>query len=214
MCAIFGSKDFDTFIGLSELNSHRGSASYSIMGFSDTLNIVCLKKHFGELDQSKAKEVFETSAYVLAHIQDPTDGRVTNRNIHPAHVGGKYLYHNGMIRSQAMSSLDGYRAGIWDTELLLGRIEKSETYAGALDDIVGSFACALIDVDSKEINLFTNKTCSLYIDFKTMDISSTKKDKFKKIKGNKVYNFNPIKGIWDLKEEFNNQDDIYYIPGE
>jgi len=214
MCAIFGSKNLDTLVELAELNSHRGSASYSIMGFSKELNILHLKQHFGEVDYTKFKEVFADSEYVIAHIQDPTDGRVTNRNIHPAHVGGKYLYHNGMVRSQSMSSLDEYRAGIWDTELILRRIENSKTFSEALDDIEGSFSCALIDVDNREINLFTNKTCSLYIDFKTMDISSTKKDKFKKIKSNSIYNFNPISNIWELREEFNNKEDIYFIPGE
>jgi len=211
MCAIFGSKEESEFLKLAELNKHRGSASYSLMGFSKNLNIIHLKKHTGEFNAKNVSEVFMDSNYVIGHIQDPTDGRGNSINIHPAHKGSLYLYHNGMIRSQAISELDGYRAGIWDTELLINRIDRGD-FPKSLNSIVGSFACVLIDASSRSIKLFTNNMCSLYINFKTMSISSTKENGFKKIKTNNIYNFNPIEGIYELEDMFNSSEDIYFIP--
>jgi len=211
MCAIFGSKDENEFLKLAELNAHRGSASYSLMGFSEDLNILHLKQHSGVFNPKKASDIFKDSSYVIGHIQDPTDGRGGSMNIHPAHIGSLYLYHNGMIQSQSMSKLDGYRAGIWDTELLISRANQDD-FPKSLNDIEGSFACVLIDVSLKTIKLFTNNICSLYINFKTMSISSMKDDGFKRIKANNIYNFNPIDGVYELEDTFENPEDIYFIP--
>jgi len=212
MCAIFGSRDLQEFLELAETNNHRGSYSYSIMGFSDDLNITHLKQHLGNFDNSKAEEVFQNSAYVIGHVQAPTDGYGNAGNIHPAHVKNLYLYHNGMIRSQSMLEMDHYRAGMWDTELLLKTILSKDKIGDALNIIEGSFACVLVNATERNIKVFTNNTCSLYINSKTKSISSMKMPRFKKVKSNVLYDFNPVSDTFAEITTFDNSDDIYFIP--
>jgi len=174
MCAIVGSFDKDKLIELIELNSYRGSHSYSISIYSRDM-LFSVKKEIGKINYN---DIFLIEGqYGIVHIQAPTTEAKDEVNIHPARfrLSDRYykwpaLWHNGIIKSSHVKKMQ-VKYGIdtdWDTELLLrAYIEEG---ARGLSEIDGSFSC--LYYDRACLFLFRNDISPMFYD-KDLNISST-----------------------------------------
>lgn len=191
MCAIVGSFDKDKLIELIDLNSKRGSFSYSFCVVDTNYNVLFSKKDFGLFDTSLLEHNYGSNMYYIAHIQAPTGGLIQDVNrIHPAILGNQRLWHNGIIKDyyvkKMMLKYDSINE--WDTLFILAELEDN------IADMDGTFSCLLLD-DSKSLTLFRNADSPMFID-EFLNISSTK---FKDSYSTQPYSFIDI----DLKNKNN-----------
>ena len=190
MCAIVGSFNKDKLAELIELNSKRGSFSYSFCVLDMNYDVLFSKKDFGKFDNSLLEHNYGTYVYYIAHIQAPTGGLIQDVNrIHPAIMGNKRLWHNGIIKDyyvkKMMVKYDSLNE--WDTTYILTELDN-------IEDIDGTFSCLLLD-EGKSLTLFRNSDSPMFID-DSLNISSTK---FKDSYSTQPYSFIDI----DLKNKNN-----------
>jgi hypothetical protein len=154
---------------LIELNSYRGSHSYSFSTINITTGELTVRgKGQGALNSKHVQ--FNENEYAIVHIQAPTTNEKTFASIHPAEEAGAYLWHNGIIKAGHVKVLQS-RYGVdtsWDTKLLLRAILSTFDELNYMD---GSFSCLLHD--SSRAYLFRNDISPMFYD-KDLSISSTK----------------------------------------
>lgn len=169
MCAILGSFSRDKLLELIELNSYRGSHSYSFSTINTDTGVLTVRgKGHGELNPVHVQ--FDENEYAVVHIQAPTTNEKTFDSIHPAEEAGAYLWHNGIIKAghvKVLQRVFGEDTN-WDTRLLLRAVLTS---FDELNNMDGSFSCLLHD--SYRAYLFRNDISPMFYD-KDLSISSTK----------------------------------------
>jgi len=180
MCAIAGSFDTDTLIKLVELNSYRGSHSYSYSVY-DPKNgtIEVLKKELGTIDPSIIK--LTKGKYGIVHVQAPTTEAQSKESIHPAIAmqrveressikpSSMSLWHNGILKEDCVKALkeaSGSKSS-WDTMLMVQEILSKGWLS--INAFNGSFSCLL---HAKDLFLFRNEISPMFID-SDLNISST-----------------------------------------
>jgi glutamine phosphoribosylpyrophosphate amidotransferase len=171
MCAIVGSFNKDKLIELIELNSYRGSHSFSFSTYDKYTNVLNIHaKYYGTIPYDII-EIFKDE-YGIVHIQAPTTDATSTDNIHPSRIRKhqSYLWHNGIIKAEYVKKLQE-RFGNdteWDTELLHRSIDDN---IDNLNDVDGSFSC--LWYHGSKLLLFRNDISPMFID-NEMNISSTK----------------------------------------
>ena len=203
MCSIIGSFDKNKIKELYELNSYRGSLSYSLTTFEyDDEG----RLRLGVLFQDEGKmpdDLIDThhnieGRFVVAHSQAPT---TQSKNIHPAIYGSALLWHNGIIKQKSISE------GTWDTAWLL---EQIINYGwSSLSRIDGTFACMMYD--GAGLYIFRNEISPLFVD-KNLNISSTKFEGSESLPPNKVFKIDINARRFDVIAHFDTLENPYYIP--
>lgn len=168
MCAIVGSFDKAKLIELINLNSYRGSHSYSFSTIDPVNGLWVRAREFGTIDIDSID--IPESSYALVHVQAPTTEAKSKNNIHPAIDGNTRLWHNGIIKSNYVKELQKKYGNDteWDTELFLRAINKSRDELCLMD---GSFSCLYHDGD--RAYLFRNSISPMFYDDE-LNISSTR----------------------------------------
>ena len=170
MCAIVGSFRRDKLLELIELNSYRGSHSYSFTTIDPVNRLWLRRRDFGTIKPEMID--IPENGYAIVHVQAPTTEAKSTSNIHPAMDGDTRLWHNGIIKAHYVSSLQkkfGFDTN-WDTELLLRAVNSSKD---ELNHIDGSFSC--LWHDGSTAHLFRNDISPMFYD-NELNISSTKFD--------------------------------------
>ena len=109
MCAIVGSFNKDKLIELIELNSYRGSHSYSISIYSRNM-LFSIRREIGKINYN---DIFLIEGqYGIVHIQAPTTEAKDEVNIHPVRykTSDRYynwpaLWHNGIIKASHVKEM-------------------------------------------------------------------------------------------------------------
>ena len=197
MCAIVGSFDTNTLLNLVDLNSYRGSHSYSFSLVDTYTNVLNIQSRgLGEIDK-KIINVPERH-YGIVHIQAPTTDERSLDSIHPARadfissyrvdkntVHEQYnicLWHNGIMKDETVKELQKSSGNIkWDTMLMLCEL-MSHGWA-ALDKFDGTFSCLFYA--NRGMYLFRNEISPMFID-SDLNISSTRFSGSKETEPNKV----------------------------
>lgn len=198
MCAIFGSFDRIKLKELYDLNSYRGTLSYSIASFKDDKLSVLLKDK-GIMHENLLDNIpYQEDSFFIGHTQAPT---TESDDIHPAVYGCGLLWHNGIIKQKTISD------GIWDTQWLL---EQIVDYGwSALSRVDGTFACVMFN--NNELFIFRNEISPLFID-DNLNISSTKFDNSKSLSPNKVFKIDLMSKMLSEVASFETLENPYYIP--
>ena len=207
MCAIVGSFDKDTLIKLIELNSYRGSHSYSFSSISNGI-LTVHKKEFGKIDPSIIS--LEKGSYGIVHVQAPTTEAKQLNSIHPAEEENTRLWHNGIIKADHVKKMQA-RFGndtSWDTELLLRAINTSKD---ELNDVDGSFSC--LWSDGAGAYLFRNDISPMFYDDK-LNISSTRFEGSWPTPANKILSMNFSRMQLNTIGEFRTVENPYYFGDE
>lgn len=197
MCAIVGSFDTNKLLELIELNSYRGSHSFSFSLYDTYLNrLTVVKRQVGSIDKSIIN--IPSRFYGIAHIQAPTTDARDADSVHPAladllstytidkdnteYQYNHALWHNGILKADYCKTLQ-HRHGIinWDTNLMLCELMVDGWHS--LSRLDGSFSC-LYYVNGG-LYLFRNEISPMFID-EEMNISSTKFDGSVSTEPNKV----------------------------
>ena len=178
MCAIVGSKNVNTIKKLIELNSYRGSHSFSFSLFNlYTGHLHVIERRLGSINLDNIN--IPHNSYGIVHVQAPTtDARDTN-SIHPAmplegNVSKEFpsyaLWHNGIIKQDTINNYsEQYNTG-WDTLIMLNEVSKGWD---TLNNFDGTFSCLLYDGRDYSLKLFRNEISPMFIDSE-MNISSTR----------------------------------------
>jgi len=204
MCSIIGSFSKSKIAELANLNAYRGQHSYSISYYNlYRAEMTSVTRGLGELpiDQINIPE----SQYCIVHQQAPTTN-LKNNTIHPAQIGNKLLWHNGIIKENSIKKMqnDLFCSHNWDTYLILRQMADLDTP----EDIDGTFAC--LYYDGGGLVVFRNEISPLFID-EDFNISSTKTDGFTSIDPNKMFIFEPLGKELSLIKEFNTVENPYYF---
>lgn len=196
MCSIVGSFSSEFLSGLVSLNLHRGSMNHSVLEVGDGVEIT---QGSGPLESYDKKQRI---SYLICHHQAPT---TQSPKQHPAILGNKYLFHNGIIKQRYLEKIqaDLETNETWDTLLLLMMIEKYGYEC--LKEIDGSFACALINCETTEVHLFRNMLSPLFVD-DIYNISSTSFDDSYELPPNTVVDLYTKKTVYN----FSTNDDVYF----
>ena len=170
MCAIVGSFDKNKLIELIELNSYRGSHSFSFSTINPISgSLVVRQKAFGKINYDHLNT--PPGHYAIVHIQAPTTDAKSLDNIHPAEEEHTmHLWHNGIIKANHVKVLQEKYGNDtnWDTKLLLRAVCTTWDELNRMD---GSFSCLLHDNDTAY--LFRNSISPMFFD-NELNISSTK----------------------------------------
>lgn len=169
MCAIVGSFDREKLIELIELNSYRGSHSYSYAWLSPLNDITIIKRELGTIDYDTL--ILPYGYYGIVHVQAPTTMAKSIDSVHPAIDGWlTYLWHNGIIKAEHVKKMQAKFGNDtnWDTELLLRAVNTS---IDELNEVDGSFSCLWFN--GAAAYLFRNDISPMFYD-KDLNISSTK----------------------------------------
>lgn len=172
MCALVGSFDLLKFRELVELNSSRGSHSWSCTIFNKYGDIRVLNKGMGQFDFRTLLDA-KAGDYVFGHVQAPTTEARDITSVHPAFAGDSYLWHNGILLASTIAQLQVETELLdekWDTKLLAAKIEKDQ-WEGLLE-VQGSFSCARFN-NAEGLHFFRNEISPLFYDM-SGNISSTK----------------------------------------
>lgn len=217
MCSIFGSFNKSKILELNELNSTRGSFSYSI-GYIEPSNhsFVIVEQGFGEpnLNRLLAYSVFNNN-YIICHRQAPTSGlSLDPTRIHPAIVFDRgvthCLYHNGIVKSNYLKRLEEkhQQQFPWDTQGILTDIVKDKLEL-SLSQLDGSFACVYIKHQIETL-IFRNQSSILYYD-NDLNLSSEKFANSKELPINKLFKLDILnKNLIELIT-FDNIEDKYFF---
>lgn len=197
MCAIVGSFSSEKLLELVELNSYRGSHSYSFSIFDTYLNrLTVVKKDIGEFNKSIVD--IPRRCYGIAHIQAPTTEAKDLSSVHPAlanlestytvdknttHYQYQYaLWHNGILKADFCKTLQEKHGYInWDTSLLLCELLADGWHC--LERLDGSFSC--LYHGNGGLYLFRNEISPMFVDDE-MNISSTRFEGSNATQANKV----------------------------
>lgn len=206
MCAIVGSFNKDTFLELIDINSKRGSFSYSFTLIDNDYKIHYAVKEFGEFNKELVKH-HRDGMYMIAHIQAPTGGLVKDyKRIHPAHDSKSHLWHNGILKDVYIKELqDKFNTDIsWDTELLLMNRDN-------LDEVNGTFSCLELS-ENKFMKLYRNSDSPMFMD-DDLSISSTKFYGSKSTDFNTIYEMDLINKKTDIIGEWTPKHNSPYFFG-
>lgn len=205
MCAIVGSKNFGKFKELLELNSYRGSHSYSVAEYSISTGRLELKKRgLGEINFDKIQF---GGGYYIGHIQAPTTASKNKSNIHPSKLYRDYLWHNGILKHdsiQLMKEQLNLLQENWDTKLLHFWLRQDKD----LSEIDGTFSC--LRYLNYGLYLFRNEISPMYID-RDMSISSTKFENSLETPANAYLYLDLIGDRLDTLYEFETKENPYYF---
>lgn len=207
MCSIIGSFKREKLIELCELNAYRGQHSHSISYYDpDIQDFFYVCRTYGAVDYDMID--IPEGHYCVVHMQAPTTDSDDDA-IHPAQVGGRLLWHNGILKQkeierlkQKFNSDEG-----WDTYLLLVQMINN----GTPTDIDGSFSC--LYYNGSNLHLFRNEISPMYID-SDFNISSTKFKDSTPTKENTMFLFRPERKILNEMFTFNTVNNPYYFDGE
>jgi len=168
MCAIVASFNRDKLLELIELNSYRGSHSYSFTTYDSVNGLRIHARELGTINPDIIE--IPNNGYGIVHVQAPTTEAKEAGNIHPAMENNTRLWHNGIIKANYVKQLqERYGQDIeWDTELLLRSINRSVSELRLMD---GSFSC--LYYDGFGAYLFRNDISPMFYDDK-LNLSSTK----------------------------------------
>lgn len=195
MCAIIGTKDFTTLLGMIDLNSYRGSHSHSISFYNiETGNLELLKRDFGMPDLYGW--IIPENTYCVAHIQAPTTNEKTIESIHPA-VGGNTknfipdhaLWHNGILKEDTIKEFSSKYKTTWDTKQILNIIIDEWNDIKSFDHLDGTFSCVYYRKETGCLYTFRNEISPLFID-DNMNISSTKFEGSRETEPNQIWQLN------------------------
>lgn len=180
MCGIFASFRKDRLLKLAEANSYRGAHSHSITRF-DSIGISSVTKRLGAFNSEWVQE----PGFNLCHIQAPTTTEQEVGNIHPADYRSCKLWHNGIIKTDAVRRLQIAHQSLekWDTLLLLQDIAEYE-FTG-LSKIDGSFACFYYN-PCRGLYVFRNEISPLFYNLDG-DFSSVKQMWMEPVPANTVF---------------------------
>lgn len=203
MCGIVGSFSLANIeLGFEHIKQ-RGTKGYSL-SVVDIEGILLQKKAYSlpettiESAIQDAKLAYPSDGnnarYYILHVQSPT-GAVSAP--HPAIAGNEkgwqYLWHNGMLNSNAFR---GSATAQWDTQMLL--IDLMSRGTKALDEFEGSFACIMLDVE-KGLTCFRNAIAPLFYSPGGTLSSSDKFVGSVKLDTNKIYTLTRDYDCFDLK---------------
>lgn len=205
MCGIFCSFDKKRINDLRELNSYRGSHSYSVYLVGGVIY-----KAMGDMNMDMVPE----SGYKICHVQAPTTEARSIDSVHPATKNGyMMLWHNGIIKNFDVERLQKKQGTSiqWDTALLLDELDSDEWLAN-LSEVNGSFACVFYD--GGEVYVFRNEISPLFYDDE-LNISSVKFDGSRSLPPNKVFMLDlKQKCLVDMDFEFTTKENPYYFGDE
>lgn len=210
MCAIFGSRDLDTFLQLAELNLYRGSHSYSVAAFNiEEGRIEFAHKQFGEFYYGHLPESTALGKhFLIGHVQAPTTEATLQENIHPCEYHGTYLWHNGIIKASFCEQMRT-NMGVnhqWDTRLLHEWIVKDQN----LSAVDGTFSCLLYQYQA--LFLLRNEISPMYVDDK-LNISSTRFENSVQTQPGQIlrFNFESNKLEQEPYKSFETKNNPYYF---
>jgi len=169
MCAIIGSFSKDKLIELIDLNSYRGSHSYSFSRLHLHGDLHVFNKGMGTFDKALL-DILDEGDYGIIHIQAPTTEARDFDSVHPAREWFTALWHNGIIKANYVKEMQA-RFGNdteWDTQLLLRAVNTSRD---EINNVDGSFSC--LWYDGAGAYLFRNDISPMFYDDQ-LNISSTK----------------------------------------
>lgn len=208
MCSIVGSFSKVIFKNLIELNQNRGSFSYSFLVLNPaTLNTESLIQNFGKFDTSVVDSA--EPGLFFGHCQAPTGGLIEDPNrIHPAKIGDKFLFHNGIIKQKDVTRLQKEHNTDegWDSKLMIMEINKKGLME-TLNTIDGSFAC--VYKENNNIFIFRSQAGTLFVD-ENLNISSTKFNNAQRIKHDTVFKLNLINKSLDVFDIFKSKSSPYF----
>lgn len=171
MCSIVGAWTKDDVIDLCKLNEYRGQHSHSVSYYNYLTGEIVIRKGHGVLDYSTIH--IPKNNYCIVHMQAPTS-EASNMNVHPARIGERFLWHNGIVKQSNIPVLQKLTMSesTWDTELILEAYIKGRTNSfDIISKVDGTFSCLLYS--SGELFLFRNEISPMFFD-STLCISSTK----------------------------------------
>lgn len=211
MCAIVGSFNRDKLIELIELNSYRGSHSYSFSSISN-FKLYIHVQSLGRINYDDI--VLQPGHYGVVHVQAPTTEAKTATNIHPAR--GRYsddtfaLWHNGIIKANHVKKMQEQFGNdtSWDTELLLRAVRRSYD---ELSNVDGSFSC--LYHDDSGTYLFRNDISPMFYGT-DLSISSTKFEGSIETESNKILYMNFDSKLLYTKGEFSTVENPYFFFGD
>ena len=135
MCAIVGSFSKEKLIELIELNSYRGSHSFSFSTISPFSGLLVVRqKALGTINYDHIH--IPPDQYAIVHIQAPTTDAKSLDSIHPAEEdNAMYLWHNGIIKANHVKVLQAKYGNDtnWDTRLLLRAVCTSWNELNTVD---------------------------------------------------------------------------------
>lgn len=185
MCSIIGSFSKNKIRELAELNAYRGQHSHSVFVFSRyAYNILYSHKGLGPLN---IDDHDLPAGYIICHQQAPTTDNKDLSSVHPAQLGERLLWHNGIIKAHEVKRLQEHleSTSSWDTKLLLRYVIEEDL--DALQNIDGTFSCVYYDGTS--LYMFRNEISPLFID-QEKNISSTKFQHSESVGPNILWLFN------------------------
>lgn len=217
MCAIVGSRNVETLKHLVELNSYRGSHSFSLSVYNTYTGILTIqKKRLGTVNLNN----FEISPneYAIVHVQAPTTDARTEEFIHPAvltassgmdHIPDNALWHNGIIKAEIVKNNASEYNTSWDTMQILRGIEKAGNF-NILNEMDGTFSCLHYSRKDLSLRLFRNEISPMFIDNK-LNISSTKFEGSRETIANNVIKLNFKDNSIILEDKFETVENPYYF---
>jgi hypothetical protein len=216
MCSIVGSFNKDLFISLIEKNSDRGSFSHSLSIINPADYTSITYRDWGPFNPQLLDKV-PSGFYMLGHCQAPTNGLVEDfSRIHP-YVSVKHgttykLLHNGIITPESMRYINNVLCTEyqWDTQGLTEFLIEGEPQWDKLDLIKGSFTCGLL-IEGKKLYFFKNQIAPLFINTKTLDISSVYFNGAAPLLHNYVFNFDLQNVKLRNELEFNNKYSPFFF---
>lgn len=210
MCAVVGSFDRNKLLELIELNSYRGSHSYSFSTISpESGQLVLRQKALGVIEAGRID--IPDGHYAVVHIQAPTTEAKDLESIHPAcENDNSYLWHNGIIKANHVKVLQQKygKDTNWDTRLLLRAVCTSW---GELNTVDGSFSCLLYDHGTAY--LFRNSISPMFFD-SDLNISSTKFEGSVSTPANRVLKMDFKARCLYTIEEFKTVENPYFFMDE
>lgn len=140
-------------------------------------------------------------------MQAPTFEPKSKLNIHPASDGATKLYHNGILKDEAIKMLqkDYDVKEDWDTQLLLLAVNGMSD----LSEIDGSFSC--LWYNGAKLFLFRNEIAPMFIDNSNFDISSTSFANGSSLPPNTMYSFNLNKKTLFPVNHFRTKNNPYFF---
>jgi len=190
MCSIIGSFNREKIKQLAELNAYRGQHSHSVYVFDeDSYDVIYSHRGIGPLDLDQHEL---PAGYIVVHQQAPTTDNKDESSIHPAQIGKHLLWHNGIVKAEAIKCLQRkFNSTVsWDTKLIL----LSMIYTDNVQDIDGTFSC--LYYDCQKLVLFRNEISPMFYDHNG-NISSTKFENSLPLPPNVIWKFNPRHVIFD-----------------
>ena len=212
MCAIVGSFNRQKLLELIELNSYRGSHSYSFSTLDQYGKLRIVTQALGTIKESEI--VIPSGSYGIVHIQAPTTDAKTLSSIHPAidvwwqeTVPSRCLWHNGIIKANHIARMQKEQQSTeqWDTKLLLNDLRNGFE---VLNNVDGSFSC--LYYSSFWLYLFRNEISPMFID-DHMNISSTKFVGSKPTEPNTVFYMDTVSKALRPVYKFETVENPYYF---